>query len=212
MKIQKGLTRTEENVLKINNNSLVQILRAAASQIPIVGGIDSLYSDFVKEIEEKNFIIYIRALIDKNILERIDQLKETEEWNVLLEHGAIKSFRCSKNGQIHKIVDILKGKLDGEIESFNDAEDLINIISELSESEGKCLFEAYRNLRNNNLLKNNGEDIKNIPVDQREFLLIRLVGKGLLKIDPASQPVSGCVTDFSPTNMGKKLFSTLSQL
>ena len=79
LKAPNVLNALEEKVLNVNNKSCVQILRAVVSQIPFVGGIDILYSNFVKEIEEKNFIIYIQNLIDQRILDKIEILKENQD-------------------------------------------------------------------------------------------------------------------------------------
>ena len=199
------LTVTEENILKITRGKMGKFFKIVVEGIPIVG---SIYNGVVGNLEKRSLLVSISEIVDRRIDEKINfNNKEEMEF---FTHVIFKSIRCSKESQIKRIIDILQGKYDGTIESFNDAEDLINIVSELSENEARCLFEAYDALKDTGKKAISGEDIKNIPEDQSEYLLTRLAGKALLKIDTAFQPIfGGGETNFSSTKVGGIIFSTL---
>ncbi|WP_432748219.1 hypothetical protein [Pectinatus frisingensis] len=207
MEPQKGLTKIENNIIEAEGNSCIQILKAVIAQIPFAGGLISLWDNYVKSIEEKNILIYIEDIVDRKLIEKLEEIKtDKKEWDILLKHASVKILRCTKEGQIHRIIDILEGKFDGKISSFDDAEDLINIVGELSENEACQLRQIY--------LMFNAKDQKNttdiiylnkLRGNNCEFLCSRLVGKGLLA--DASLSYSAPHKSYQPPNItGEKLY------
>lgn len=216
----EGLTKAETIALKAETNSSVRIIRALIPMIPIVGGvasgIDKLYEFWIKDIETKNTEIYIKNIDEKKILEKIESLQEDDRWDELIKHGFIKSLRCNKEGKIRRIVDILNGKCEDKIKSFNDAEDLINIVSELSENEAVVLQKIYnvyaqKSESEDSIIESN-EIMDNDIGKWLDFLCGRLVGKGLIKEVAISWSTPDDVATstnkkYELTNVGILLFS-----
>ncbi len=233
MESQKGLTKIGKNIIKADDNSCIQILKAVISQMPVASGVIYLWDNYVKSIGEENIRIGLEDIIDRKLVEKLKEIKADEnEWNVLIKHAYIEIVRCTKEGQIHRIIDILEGKFDGKINSFNDAEDLINIVSELSENEAETLskiYEIYRNKFDNFAVSGvaipGGSDIRDkITISQKEivmkvsklrnivdFILGRLTGKGLIKEKAISTygDMSNNPKEYHITYVGELLFKSL---
>lgn len=177
------LTGTEKTILEFKKSKLGKIFEITAEEIPII---NSVYNGIVGSIERKNLLITVNEMIDRKIDGKINfNNKEEIEF---LSHVILKSIRCSKENQVKRIVDILQGKYDGTIKSFDDAEDLINIISELSENEAKVLKDIgdiHKKRGENSLvyIKDINSYEGNENIDKIFFLCERLSGKGLLQIN-----------------------------
>ncbi len=223
-------TELEKQILELHKSKFGKIYRLFAENIPIV---NTVYNDIITGIEKRNLLVFINALIDKKITNFINN-KEVDEnqWAILLQHATLKSLRCSKEGQIKQIVNILQGKCDGKIDSFNEAEDLINIISELSENEAIIMAKVYKKVMlgvngipNDYSLINKGElgvvntyrffseetILKIIPNYNKSlrFYLERLKGKGLLQEKEIRTYNDLDKKSYRFTYMGIKLFKSL---
>lgn len=131
--------------------------------------------------------IWIKKYIDKNIEELIDV--DNMKMQELIKYTIMKSARCLKEAQVERIMDVLHATLKGYISSYAEAENYIDIISELNENEAVLFVQIYMNSdveSSENEFNESTENIfKNIPLYTRTYLLNRLEGKGLLSSGPA---------------------------
>lgn len=228
--IIQGTTELENKILELHKSKFGKIYRIFAENIPVV---NMIYNDIVAGIEKRNLLVFINALIDKKITDFINSNEvDDNQWTILLHHATLKALRCSKEGQIKQIINILQGKCENKIESFNEAEDLINIISELSEDEamimakiyGKIMFgvngipndyelikpgeagvvNAYRFFSEQTLLNS----VPNYNKSLR-FYIERLKGKGLLQEKSVETYGDLEEKSYRFTYMGMKLFQSL---
>lgn len=209
---KENLSTIEKRILKFNDSKLSKIMKVGV-EILGVPCLNMVYSEIVGGIERKKLLTF-QQIWDENDLDF--ELDENNKSQVeLVEHAILKSVRCSKEGQIRKIIAILKSSFKGNIISVNDAEDLINVISELSENEAVCLAKIYKvfeNIKGNKEIKKYGEkDIIDIPQDKKVYLFNRLAGKGLIyeKTGAIYDYAGG---DFFPTKLGETLFKSIQSL
>jgi len=192
----------EEKILALHNSKFGKMVRILWEGVPVVS---TMYNSIIGGIEKRNLLVLIENLIDKKIVEYINNNElDDEKWSELLQHAILKTLRCSKVGQIKQIANILSGKCSSKIETFNDAEDLINIVSELSENEANVLGQIYDIFKKKTKAK---EEIKSrrhpgeitvtvfdmyvtwaeieseLPAfkERLDFFIGRLEGKGLIK-------------------------------
>lgn len=216
---EKGtLSAIEENILKFNNSKLSKIMKVGVEVIgiPVV---NMMLSELVGGIERRKLLEFQQIWNENNLDVELDENNKSQV--ELVEHAILKSIRCSKEGQIRKIIAILKGSFEGNIISVNDAEDLINIVSELSENEAKCLVEVYNvfgkmpeptKVNEEKGIKDYGRGtIHGVSENQRVFLLNRLAGKGLVR-EKTGASFGYAGGTFLSTAMGETLFNSIDSI
>jgi len=134
----KKLSKSEEIISNLSKSKIGKVFNLIMEGTPYV---NIVYSGIVGGIEKKKLLLFLDAWMNKKIDDRFDE--NDHQQIELMNHGILKSLRCNKDGQIQQIVNILNWKYQDEIESFNDAEDLINIVSELSGNEARVLERIY---------------------------------------------------------------------
>jgi len=171
---------------------------------PVAGSaFNILYSGIVDGIEKENFQRFVIGYIDKEIDEKFDEhdKKQVE----IVKHAILSSLRCGHEAKIERILEILSGSLDKSL-PIAEAEDLMNLVVELSENEAIIFRETYCNFGgeiedidrpkeiagndyvipgSNHVNFSTKDIVKNLPDynDTIDFYLNRLVGKGLLQED-----------------------------
>lgn len=157
----------------------------------ITAGIGMLYvagEGIISQIEMQNMEVFLQEYIDRKFDDYIEI--EDKAKRELMIHAILKSLRCSKEAQIKRIVDVVQETLENEEIQIDEAEDFINVISELSEREAILLARCYKYFSDNPsspkfTIKN--EDIfGNISKNNWDYLLSRLEGKGLLNSEPTA--------------------------
>lgn len=208
--MKNGLVnKFEEFLLEINkkcgkNLKLGSVGISTATGFPVVGSIfNTLYSDIVGGIEKKNFRQFMIGYVDKRIEEKFNEhdKKQVE----IVKHAVLSSLKCSHEAKIERILEILSGSLDKSL-PIAEAEDLMNLVVELSENEAIIFRETYCNFGgeiedidrpkeiagndyvipgSNHVNFSTKDIVKNLPNynDTIDFYLNRLVGKGLLQED-----------------------------
>ena len=208
--MKNGLVnKFEEYLLEINKKcgkilKLGSVGISTATGFPVVGSIfNTLYSDIVGGIEKKNFRQFMIGYVDKRIEEKFNEhdKKQVE----IVKHAVLSSLKCSHEAKIERILEILSGSLDKSL-PIAEAEDLMNLVVELSENEAIIFRETYCNFGgkiedidrpkeiagndyvipgSNHVNFSTKDIVKNLPNynDTIDFYLNRLVGKGLLQED-----------------------------
>ena len=175
---------------------------STALGVPVVGSIlNILYSDTVGGIERKNFQQFMIGYVDKRIEEKFDEHDEKQV--EIVKHAVLSSLKCSHEAKIERILEILSGSLDKSL-PIAEAEDLMNLVVELSENEAVIFSEIYCSFGNkiedidrakevagtdyvipgSNHVNFSTKDIVEILPNYNntiDFYLNRLVGKGLLQ-------------------------------
>lgn len=175
---------------------------STAMGAPVAGSaFNILYSGIVDGIEKENFQRFVIGYIDKKIDEKFDEhdKKQVE----IVKHAVLSSLKCSHEAKIERILEILSGSLDKSL-SIDEAEDLMNLVVELSENEAIIFSKIYFNFGDkvedidrakevagtdyvipgsNHVNFSTKDIVKNLPNynDTIDFYLNRLVGKGLLQ-------------------------------
>ena len=157
----------------------------------ITAGIDMLYAageGIINHIEVQNLKVFLQEYIDRKIDDCIS-LENQEEREFIIQ-SITKSLRCSKEAQVKRIVDIVQATLKNDEMKFDEAEDFINIVSELSEREAVLLASVYNHFTSSPAHpKFTVEDesvFGNLPHNSWDYLLNRLEGKGLLNSEPTA--------------------------
>lgn len=208
--MKNGLVNKFEEFLLEINKKCGKILKlgsvgiSTATGFPVVGSIfNTLYSDIVGGIEKKNFRQFMIGYVDKRIEEKFNEhdKKQVE----IVKHAVLSSLKCSHEAKIERILEILSGSLDKSL-PIAEAEDLMNLVVELSENEAIIFRETYCNFGgeiedidrpkeiagndyvipgSNHVNFSTKDIVKNLPNynDTIDFYLNRLVGKGLLQED-----------------------------
>lgn len=204
------LVNKSERILLEINKKCGKILKlgslgiSTATGFPVVGLIfNTLYSDIVGGIEKKNFQQFIIGYVDKRIEEKFDEHDEKQV--EIVKHAILSSLRCGHEAKIERILKILSGSLDKSL-PIAEAEDLMNLVVELSENEAIIFSKIYFNFGDkvedidrakevagtdyvipgsNHVNFSTKDIVKNLPNynDTIDFYLNRLVGKGLLQED-----------------------------
>lgn len=211
------VTRFEENLIKFDKK-YGKLFRIITLSIPELGShIDAIYSGLIGNIERKNLIHFIQGWVRKELDDYFDENNKRQV--ELITHAILKSLRCSKEAQIERILDVLSSNEKNNSVLADEAEDLINIIAELSESEAYIFTEIYK--MNDDLKERQAvtsistyidittEDIiQKMPAykDTITFYLNRLVGKGLLQESEVVYRREG--KPYWYTEMGWRLFNT----
>ena len=183
---------------------LFSIICSTVTGFPVVGSIfNTLYSDIVGGIEKKNFQQFMIGYVDKRIEEKFDEHDEKQV--EIVKHAILSSLRCGHEAKIERILEILSGSLDKSL-PIAEAEDLMNLVVELSENEAIIFSKIYFNFGDkvedidrakevagndyvipgsNHVNFSTKDIVKNLPNynDTIDFYLNRLVGKGLLQED-----------------------------
>ena len=184
------VTKAEKFLLELDKRcgkllKLGSVAFSTAMGAPVAGSaFNILYSGIVDGIEKENFQRFVIGYIDKEIDEKFDEhdKKQVE----IVKHAVLSSLKCSHEAKIERILEILSGSLDKSL-SIDEAEDLMNLVIELSENEAIIFREVYDNLGNRMHRKYDTFSVKNIVElvpdynNDIEFYLNRLVGKGLLQ-------------------------------
>lgn len=201
-----------EKIIEIYNKPISKILRfwllMGNTVFPPLSILSYVADDIIHNIENKKVQELIVELKNRqmNMEDFLNKVEQSQEWEELVQHAVVKAIRCSKQQQIRLIVDILQGKYEADNEnsmSFGDAEDLINIVSELSTNEAQCLREIYQYCNNN---QNDDFTYKDMhsDIDKTMFWVGRLNGKGLIrKNEEKGQPIRA--NRFILTEAGKSL-------
>lgn len=156
----------------------------------ITAGIGMLYvagEGIISQIEMQNMKVFLEEYIDRGIDDclRIEEKSEQE----LITLAITKSLRCTKDSQIKRIIDIVQETLENDEIKIDEAEDFINVVSELSEREAILLARCYKYFADGLHSKftiDNKEIFGNLKRDSWDYLLNRLEGKGLLNSEPMS--------------------------
>ena len=156
---------------------------STAIGVPLAGSVfNTLYSDIIGGIEKKNFQRFMIGYVGKEIDKKLDEHDEKQV--EIVKHSILSSLRCSHEAKIERILEILSSSLDKSL-PIAEAEDLMNLVVELSENEAIVFREVYDNFSDNHTkfsVKNIIEYLPNYN-DNIDFYLNRLVGKGLLQED-----------------------------
>jgi len=135
---KESLTPTELIISSIDSSKVGKIIKLFWEGTPYL---NTMYTGIVGRIEKKNLIIFMQEWCEKCLDEKIDE--NNKQQTELIAHAVLKSIRCSHDEQIHRIINVLINRFNGYIESYDDAEDIINIISEMSVNEAVVLKTIY---------------------------------------------------------------------
>ena len=80
--------------------------------------------------------------VDKRIEEKFDEHDEKQV--EIVKHAILSSLRCGHEAKIERILEILSGSLDKSL-PIAEAEDLMNLVVELSENEAIIFSKIYFN-------------------------------------------------------------------
>ncbi len=145
----------------------------------------------INHIEMQNMKIFLQEYIDRKFDDYIELEKQSE--CELLVYAVMKSLRCSKESQIKRIVDIVQETLVNEDIQIDEAEDFINVLSELSEREAILLARCYKHFTENpsnpKFTIDNKDIFGNLNHSSWDYLLNRLEGKGLLNSEPTAASI-----------------------
>lgn len=92
-------------------------------------------------------------------------------------------------------MDVLQATLERDISSFDEAADFVNILSKLSENEAILLARVYRYFGRANaqyLTEDKTALFAGLPENSGDYLLNRLVGKGLLNSESTTASDEDC--------------------
>lgn len=132
------LSTVEKILGDISESKIGKVFKLFLEGTPYV---NTVCNGIIGNIEKKKLIVYFQEWTNKKL---DDKLQESNERQIeVVTHSILKSIRCSRDGQVRQIIAILKGTFDGNINSFDEAEDLINIVSELSQNEAIVLKKIY---------------------------------------------------------------------
>lgn len=157
----------------------------------ITAGIGMLYvagEGIINQIEMQNMKTFLQEYINRKFDDYVDPKDQSER--ELLIHAIMKSLRCSKESQIKRIADIVQEALENDKFQINEAEDFINVVSELSENEAVLLTKCYNYIMTNpsypKFTIENKEIFEGLTLNSCDYLLNRLEGKGLLNSEPSA--------------------------
>ena len=175
------------------------VIRLNILSIPLVGShLDAIYTHFENGFKEKHLIEKINVNNERQV--------------ELLTHAWQSVLRCDKIVKAEKILDILSDTFDKRNISERTAEDLINLVIELSENEAIIFTEIYKTYSTIDTKKDIriyvSEVTKIVPEynDNIDFYMYRLMGKGLLR--EVDVILRGGQKIYNLTSIGYQLFNT----
>lgn len=210
--IWKWIPKNLEKIMQVSGHLAAALVSFDPSLSAGVNILFAMGNDILRKIEADNVIVLLKEYIDSRIDEKINP--DDSRMKELIYQAFLSASRCHTEAQIRRINDILCSKVNGEIPSYNDAEDYINVISELSTGEAVFLVEIYRWFESNTKLKREDASVMDVPYEKVDYLLNRLEAKGLLRsesldIGGDNNFILGNVTPYYPTEFGKKFFQSL---
>ena len=203
----------------IDNSIRDLVIRLNILSIPLVGShLDAIYTHFENRFKEKHLIEKINGNHERQV--------------ELLTHAWQSVLRCDKLVKAERILDILSDTFEKRNLSETTAEDVINLVVELSENEAIVFREIYDKLGSQNLDTKDypetnlpfGEggvashhNIKIIDIQKilpqysnnLAYYVNRLIGKGLLREADITTMGSGKI--YWHTLMGYQLFNTFKK-
>ena len=226
---KESLTPTESRILSIASSKVGKIIKLFGEGTPYL---NTVYTGIVGGIEKKNLIIFMQDWSEKYLDEKIDE--KNKQQAELVAHAVLKSIRCAHDKQVKEIINILANAFDGKIETYADADDLINIITELSTNEAvvlKNIYDiVYSKKENQERRKKSGEltiivndayaDVAEITAEVKclknrmSFYVGRLVGKGLI-VEKGNQTIDDIgseITKYTVTQVGDMLIKFSSSV
>ena len=206
------LMKAKDKAFELIGGSIGDIAKLALSyQAPLAIPVFDCVRDLIKD---RNMRVFAKECAEQAVEEKFNQ--HNQKHCELVMYAVMKVMDCSHEAKIVRITEVLSRALSNSEELLN-AEDFINIISELSENEAICFGEIYREFTlhpsdeegSKKEILNYGEDvIKNIDRGDRIFLFGRLAGKGLIYEDTATR-FDYMGGRFCPTSVGEKLYQAI---
>lgn len=206
------LMKAKDKAFELVGGPIGDIAKLALSyQAPLAIPVFDCVRDLIKD---RNMRVFAKECAEQAVEEKFNQHKQKH--CELVMYAVMKVMDCSHEAKIVRITEVLSRALSNSEELLN-AEDFINIISDLSENEAICFGEIYREFtlhpsdeeEPEKDLKNYGEEIAtNIERDDRVYLFGRLAGKGLIRERTMSTwDYQG--GDFYATRIGEKLYRAI---
>lgn len=166
----------------------------------------------LRKIEADNTVILLKEYIDSRIDEKINP--DDSRMKELIYQAFLSASRCHTEKQIRRINDILCSKAKKEILSYDDAEDYINVISELSTDEAVFLVAIYQWFKSKHKLMRKDASAMDVPHEKVDYFLNRLEAKGLIRSEPLDMDEDNNIIidnakTYFPTEFGKKFFQSL---
>ena len=204
--------KAKDKAFELIGGPIGDIAKLALSyQAPLTIPVFDCVRDLIKD---RNMRVFAKECAEQAVEEKFNQ--HNQKHCELVMCAVMKIMDCSHEAKIVRITEVLSRALSNSEELLN-AEDFINIISELSENEAICFGEIYREFtlhpsdeeEPERDLKNYGEEIAtNIERDDRVYLFGRLAGKGLIRERTMSTwDYQG--GDFYATRIGEKLYRAI---
>ena len=179
----KFLTPKLEKMFKLSEFFIMPQVAFDPVASAAVGGFYMVANSIMNSRQYNKIVTFLEELKNSDVEENINP--EKEEDNEIFGYAMDKALSAGKPSQIRAIVKILSAKTKDSI-SYSEAEDLMNIVSELSESEAMVLQKIHSELERRvkseiDSIKYDDLKVADIPSDRMDYLLNRLVGKGLLR-------------------------------
>ena len=145
----------------------------------------------IKEIMDKNANIQRELLVEEVVrrlqalefkVEKLENKILTDEADELFNYSLIKAAECHKKEQIIKMADIIIAAVIEKKILKDDAEVLLNIVSELNTSEAEAFLEIYETLKyEREITVELTFNITELSKEKYVDLIDRLIAKGLMK-------------------------------
>ena len=214
--IGKFISPKLEKLLKLSEFFILPQVAFDPVASAAVGGIYMVANSIIESRRYNKICTFIDEIKNSDVEENINPDKEQDV--EIFGFAMDKVLSASKASQIRAIVKILSARTKNNI-SYNEAEDLINIVSELSESEAMVLQKVHAELETNAIREIDAikyEDLRvaDIPSERMDYLLNRLVGKGLLKQNMvlARSTLTMNNYEYSLTGIAKSIFCNLDYI
>ncbi len=209
--IRKWIPRNLEKILQVSSYLATASVSFAPTLAAGVAIAFSMGNGLLRKIEADNVIALLKEYVDSRIDEKINP--NDSRMKELIYQAFLSASHCHTKAQIRRINDILCSKANGEIPSYNDAEDYINVISELSTDEAVFLVEIYHWFESNHKLMRENASAMNVPHEKVDYLLNRLEAKGLIRsesidMDGENDIIIENEKFYFPTKFGKKFFQS----
>lgn len=140
------MLKTESFVNRILKPATVA---AITTVCPLAGGVYQFMSAIETENLSKlvNDINYRVTKLEDSDRETFIRNGSSEDGESLLKYSFIKAGRCHKKEQIDKFVDIIMAALAKDVINNDDAEVLIDIVSDMNATEGRIFREIYDTIK-----------------------------------------------------------------
>lgn len=200
-----GLPSNLKKMFKLSQPFMLSCLLFSPEIVTGVGMAYIAADGIINHIENQNMVKALKEYVERRIDEKIN-VDNTEEIE-LIKIAILKSLRSSKDAQIKRIMDVVQATIEGKRISCNQAEDFINVISELSERGAILLVNSYKYFDSHMSPKftvSNVEAFGDLSKDSYAYLLNRLEGKGLLQSESTTasgDDINGLFAGKSPENM-----------